>query len=48
MTTKQRLEKYKQEQCKNCKNRKKQDCEIRVFKTEKETVTKCDCYERQA
>lgn len=47
MTTKQRLEKYKQEQCKNCKNRKEQDCEIRVFKTENEICTRCLNYERK-
>lgn len=43
MTTKQRLEKYTQEHCKNCKNRKGQDCEIRVFQTEKWHMYKVHC-----
>lgn len=47
MTTKQRLEKYIQEHCKNCKNRKGQDCEIRVFETQDSICTKCVYYERQ-
>lgn len=46
MTTKQRLEKYKQEQCKNCKNKKEQDCEIRTFNCNNVICTKCVRYER--
>lgn len=46
MTTKQRLEKYIQEQCKNCKNRKGQECEIRTFECNNIICTKCVRYER--
>lgn len=47
MTEKQRIDKYIQEHCKNCKNKDKEDCEIRVFQCENETVTKCDYYEKK-
>lgn len=46
MTTKQRLEKYKQEHCKNCKNKNGNNCEIRVFYTPDVICTKCVYYER--
>lgn len=43
MTTKQRLEKYVQEHCKNCKN--KERCQEELRKRLDNTI-KCDYYER--
>ena len=47
MNNQERIKKYKQEYCKKCKNKEKQDCSIRVFVLEKTIYTKCDYYERE-
>lgn len=47
MTDEKRYKKYIQEQCKNCKNKNKNDCEIRISKSNNLIVTKCDYYERK-
>lgn len=46
MTNRERLEKYIKENCSNCKNKDKQDCNIRIFAVNKTIYTKCDYYER--
>jgi len=46
MTNQERIQKYIQEYCKNCKNKDKYECEIRVFQTDNTIKTKCDYYER--
>ncbi len=47
MTKEERLQKYVEEQCKNCKNKDKFDCEIKIYKKDKETITKCEYYEKE-
>ena len=42
-----RYEKYIEEHCKNCKNKDKDLCEIRVSALDKVTVTKCVYYEKE-
>lgn len=46
MNNQERIQKYIEEHCKNCKNKTKYDCEIRVYKKGDTVVTKCDYYER--
>lgn len=46
MTEKEREQKYKQEYCTRCKNKDKNDCEIRVFRVQDVICTKCVNYER--
>ena len=47
MTEKQREQKYKQEYCTRCKNKDKNDCDIRVFSLQNTVCTKCMNYERE-
>lgn len=47
MTDQERINKYIEEHCKNCKNKTKFDCEIRVFRNEDIVCTKCIAYERE-
>ena len=47
MTDKQRYEKYKNEHCKNCKNRNTDLCEIRISVLNDVVITKCAYYERK-
>ena len=47
MVLKDLFEKYKKEQCKNCVNKDKDLCEIRVVNTLNNIIlTKCGYYER--
>lgn len=41
-----RYERYKKEHCKNCKNKDKNLCDIRVFSLDGIVETKCGFYER--
>ena len=41
-----KYEKYVEEHCKNCKNKDKDLCEIRVSTLGNVTVTKCGYYEK--
>lgn len=45
MTNEERLEKYKREYCKRCKNKTTDLCEIRVFAMNGIIYTKCSYYE---
>ena len=47
MTNQERIKKYKEEHCSRCKNKTKNDCEIRVFQTGDVICTKCVYYERE-
>ncbi len=47
MTNEERLRKYIQEHCKNCKNKDKELCNIRIFNLNKIIETKCEFYERR-
>lgn len=47
MTNEERLRKYIQEHCKNCKNKDKELCNIRIFNLNKIIETKCEFYERE-
>lgn len=47
MTNKERLEKYKEEHCGECKNKDKDLCDIRVFAIDRIIYTKCSFYERE-
>lgn len=47
MTNIERLEKYKEEHCRKCKNKDKNLCNIRVFAIDKIIYTKCVFYERE-
>lgn len=47
MTDKQRYEKYIKEHCTKCKNKDKEDCEIRILNRADEIITKCEYYERE-
>lgn len=46
MTCEERYKKYKEECCKECKNRTTNLCEIRIFATKDSIETKCDYYEK--
>lgn len=47
MTEEKIYKKYIKEQCNNCKNKDKNDCEIRIRQSNNLIVTKCDYYERE-
>jgi formylmethanofuran dehydrogenase subunit E len=47
MTNQERIKKYKEEHCSRCKNKTKNDCEIRVFQNGDVICTKCVYYERE-
>lgn len=47
MTNAKRYKKYIQEQCKNCKNKREYDCEIKIYRKGDTIVTKCENYERE-
>lgn len=47
MNYQERIEKYIKENCSKCKNRKKFECDIRVFQNENVVCTKCINYERE-
>jgi len=47
MTNQERIQKYIQEHCKNCKNKEKYYCEIRVFQNGDKIYTRCNAYERE-
>lgn len=47
MTNQERIQKYIQEHCKNCKNKDKFECEIRVFQNGDKIYTRCNAYERE-
>ncbi len=47
MTNEERFQKYIQEHCKNCKNRKTNLCNIRISTIENIVRTKCEYYERE-
>lgn len=46
MTNKERYEKYIEENCKDCKNKNKDLCEIRISQYNDIVTTKCVYYER--
>lgn len=41
------IKQFKEENCSKCKNRKKFECDIRVFKNNDIVCTKCVYYERE-
>lgn len=47
MTNQERINKYIQEHCNNCKNKEKYECEIRVFQNGDTIYTRCRAYERE-
>lgn len=47
MTNEERYQRYKKEQCINCKNKTKEDCEIRIHHRGDTVVTMCEYYERE-
>ncbi len=47
MTNEERYKKYIEEHCKNCKNKNKYLCDIRIFVIENTICTKCGYYERE-
>ena len=47
MTNEERYEKYIEENCKNCKNKDKDLCEIRISYFNNTITTKCVYYERE-
>lgn len=47
MSNQERIQKYIQEHFKNCKNRDKFECEIRVFQNGDTIYTRCREYERE-
>lgn len=47
MTNQERYEKYIEENCKNCKNKDKDLCEIRISYFNNIITTKCVYYERE-
>lgn len=46
MTQEERYKKYIKENCKNCKNKTTDICEIRILQIEDTIITKCENYER--
>lgn len=46
MSNEERYQKYIKENCKNCKNKERYDCEIRIYQREDTIITKCANYER--
>lgn len=47
MTNEERYEKYVKENCKNCKYKDKDICEIRISVLNDVVITKCAYYERK-
>ena len=47
MTNAERFQKYVEENCKNCKNKTKFMCDIRISKINNIEQTKCEYYERK-
>ena len=47
MTNGERFKKYAKENCQNCRNRKSNLCDIRIFVIENTICTKCGYYERE-
>ena len=47
MTNQERIQKYIKTQCKNCKNKDTNLCEIRVFDADNVITTRCVYYERE-
>lgn len=47
MTNEERYQKYIEENCKNCKNKEKDLCEIRISVFNNIITTKCAYYERK-
>lgn len=47
MTNEERYQKYIEENCKNCKNKEKDLCEIRISVFNNIITTKCVYYERK-
>lgn len=47
ISEKERFDKYVKEQCRNCKNKNKNLCEIHTSVWGETIVTKCESYERE-
>lgn len=47
MTNEERFKKYVQENCKNCKNRTTDLCDIRISVLDNIVKTKCEYYEKE-
>lgn len=47
MTNAERYQKYVEEHCKNCKHRKEDLCNIRIFVLNDTVITRCCEYERE-
>ena len=47
MTNEERLKKYVEENCKNCKNKNKDLCNIKIAVINDIVKTKCNFYERE-
>ena len=47
MNNQERIQKYIEEHCKNCKNKDKFECEIRVFQNSDNIYTRCSAYEKE-
>ena len=47
MTNEERFKKYIEYNCKICKNRKTNLCDIRISVVKDSVITKCDHYERE-
>ena len=47
ITNEERINKYIQEHCCNCKNKQTDLCEIRIFVLDNMIKTKCEFYERK-
>lgn len=47
MTNQERYKKYIKENCKECKNKNKDLCEIRILQYNDIIITKCAYYERE-
>lgn len=47
MTNAERFEKYIKENCKNCKNKTSNLCDIRISAINNIITTKCEYYERE-
>ena len=47
MSNEQRFKEYIKEHCKHCKNKDKDNCEIKIHQKVDVIVTKCDYYEKE-
>ena len=47
MTNEERFKKYVEEHCKNCENKNKFLCNIRIFKLDGIIETKCNYYKKE-